>query len=70
VPLDEGNRGGMSGASLRLHLGAGGRWSVTRRAAASWGATSRLVPKRKTIPRWAVAGLRGLGPKANWLDAG
>jgi hypothetical protein len=33
---------------------------VTRRTAA------RLVPKRKTIPRWAVAGPRGLGPKANW----
>jgi hypothetical protein len=66
VPLDEGNGGGMGGASLRLHSGARGRRSVTRRAAASRGAPTRLVPRRKTVPGWAVAGLRGLGPKADW----
>jgi hypothetical protein len=65
VPLDEGNRGGMGNALLQLHPGAGGRRSVTRRAAASWGAKTRLVPTRKTVPRWVVAGPRRLGPKAN-----
>jgi hypothetical protein len=65
VPLDEGNRGGMGNALLQLHPGAGGRRSVTRRAAANWGAKTRLVPTRKTVPRWVVAGPRGLGPKAN-----
>jgi hypothetical protein len=65
VPLDEGNRGGMGNALLQLHPGAGGRRSVTHRAVASWGAKTRLVPTRKTVPRWVVAGPRGLGPKAN-----
>jgi hypothetical protein len=68
VPLDEGNGGGMGGTSLSLHPSAGGRRSVTRRAAASCGAVARLVPRRKTVPGWAVAGPRGLGPKADWAS--
>jgi hypothetical protein len=39
---------------------------VTRRAAASWGAAARLVPRRKMVDGWAITGPRGLGPKANW----
>jgi hypothetical protein len=65
VPLDEGNRGGMGNALLQLHPGARGRWSATHRAAACWGAATQLVPMRKMVPRWVVAGPRGLGPKAN-----
>jgi hypothetical protein len=60
VSLDEGNGGGTGGASLRLHPAAGRGWSVTHGAAA-W-----LVPRRKTVLGWAIAGLRGLGPKADW----
>jgi hypothetical protein len=41
VPLDEGNGGGTSSTSLRLHPDAGGRWSAVRGAAASWGAAAR-----------------------------
>jgi hypothetical protein len=41
---------------------------VTRRAAASRGAAARLVPRRKTVPGWAVAGPGGLGPKADWVS--
>jgi hypothetical protein len=33
VLLDEGNRGGMGGASLRLHLGTGGRRCIERQQA-------------------------------------
>jgi hypothetical protein len=68
VPLDEGNRGGMGGALLPLHPGAGGRRLVTRRMAESWGAAARLVPRRKTVSGWVVAGPRGLGPKADWAS--
>jgi hypothetical protein len=68
VPLDEGNGGGMGGASLQVHPDGGGRWSATRRVAASRGAVARLVPRRKTVPRWAVAGPRGLVPKADWAS--
>jgi hypothetical protein len=42
VPLYEGNGGGTGVTSLRLHPGAGGRWSATRGAVASWGAVARL----------------------------
>jgi hypothetical protein len=60
VLLDEGNRGGMGGASLRLHPNTRGQRSATRSVAA------RLVPFRKMVPRWVVAGPRGLDPKPDW----
>jgi hypothetical protein len=41
VPLDEGKGGGTDGTSLRLHPGAGGRWTVARGVAASRGAVTR-----------------------------
>jgi hypothetical protein len=68
VPVDEGNGGGMGSASLQLHPDAGGRQSVTRRAVASREAVARLVPRRKMVPGWAIAGPRGLGPKADWAN--
>jgi hypothetical protein len=68
VPLDEANRGGMGGTSLRLHHDTGGRWWATRRAVASQGVAARLFPRRKTVPGWAIAGPKGLDPKADWAE--
>jgi hypothetical protein len=41
---------------------------VMRRAATSRGGAARLFPRRKTVRRWAIAGLRGLGPKADFAS--
>jgi hypothetical protein len=68
VPLDEGNGGGMGGASLRLHPDVGGRWLATRRAVASRGVAAQLFPWRKMVPGWAIAGLGGLDPKVDWAE--
>jgi hypothetical protein len=62
VLLDEGNGGGMGGASLRLH--PSGRHAERQQP----GRSGSVVSSEEDGPGWAITGPGGLDPKADWAS--